>query len=87
MIVENNNRESNMVKINLYLTTSKFFAYLILVIGSVFSFVFKDGSVLISTFAAASAVIAVKTYTTSQIKKSEIEAGENLVPNDFVPNE
>ena len=61
-----------MVKINLYFTTSKFFAYLMLAIGTVYSFLFKDATVLMSTFAAASAIIAVKTYTTSQTDQAKI---------------
>lgn len=47
---------------NIYLTTSKTAAYLILLIGSVFAFIFKDGTTLISTFAATSAVLMTKTY-------------------------
>lgn len=66
------NNGNKMVKIALYFTTSKVFAYLILAIGSVYSFLFKDAAVLMSTFAAASAVIALKTYTTTQLDKAKI---------------
>lgn len=54
------------VKLLLNFTTSKFLAYLILLIGSAYAFVYKEPSVLIATFSAASAVIALKTYTTSR---------------------
>ena len=67
------------VKIALYFTTSKFAAYLILIIGTTYSFVFKDSNVLIATFAASSAVLAVKTYTTSKTEQNkEIENKKNV---------
>lgn len=53
------------VSMNIYLTTSKFAAYIILIVGSIFAFIYKDGTTLISTFAATSAVLMTKTYTQS----------------------
>lgn len=61
-----------MVKIDIYLTTSKTAAYLILLFGTIFSFIFKDGTVLISTFGATSAILMMKTYTTKKNSNSEI---------------
>jgi len=64
------------MKVNIEITLSKILAYLILIIGSIYSFVFQDATVLMSTFAAASTVIAVKTYTSSQERKKRIEFPE-----------
>lgn len=55
-----------MTKFNINFTTSKLLAYIILVIGSVYAFINKDSNVLIATFSAASAVIALKTWTASK---------------------
>lgn len=62
-----------MIKINMYMTTSKVLAFLILVIGSVYGFYFHDSSVLIATFAASSGVQALKTYTTSKTDQETIK--------------
>ncbi len=62
-------------------TPSKLLAYIIVVIGSVYSFIFKDSSVLISTFAASSAVIAMKTYTESRSRDKELEFRNKSVDN------
>jgi hypothetical protein len=48
-------------------------AFLVLIIGSVYGFYFKDPAVIISTFAAASSIMAVKTYTASRTKQKEID--------------
>ena len=66
------------VKIALYFTTSKFAAYLILVIGSTYSFVFKDSSALIATFTAVSGLLIVKTYTTSKTEQENNKNKETL---------
>jgi hypothetical protein len=68
----------NAVKIALYFTTSKFAAYLILIIGSVYSFVFKDSSALIATFTAVSGLLIVKTYTTSKTDQENNKNKENI---------
>jgi len=65
-----------MVKVSIDLTLSKLLAYLVLIIGSIYSFVFNDATVLISTFGAASAIIAVKTYTSSVERQKKIEFPE-----------
>lgn len=55
-----------MIKFYLNITTSKFLAYLIFIVGSIYGFYFNDSNVLIATFAASSAVTAVKSYTASR---------------------
>jgi len=64
------------MKLNLEITMSKILAYLVLIIGSIYSFIFKDPTVLISTFGAASAIIAVKTFTASKERQKELEYNE-----------
>lgn len=54
-------------------TLSKIMAFLVLAIGSVYSFYFKDAGVLIATFSAASAIIALKTYVSSREKVKRYE--------------
>jgi len=65
-----------MVRINVDITLSKLLAYIVLIIGSVYSFIFQDATVLISTFGAASAIITLKTYTSSQERKKRMEFPE-----------
>lgn len=48
--------------LNINLTTSKLAAYIILIIGATFSFIYVDGSVLLATFSATSAILMLKTY-------------------------
>lgn len=64
------------ISINLYLTTSKFAAYMILVIGSVFAFVNHDSGTLLATFSAVSAILMMKTYTTSKTEQATIMKGD-----------
>jgi len=64
------------MKINIEIILSKILAYLILIIGCVYSFVYQDATVLISTFGAASGVIVTKTVTSSQERKKRIEFQE-----------
>lgn len=61
------------MKFILNFTVSKLLAYLILLIGTLYSFLFKDPDILIATFSAASAIITLKTYTSSRerIKQNE----------------
>ena len=56
---------------DIYLTTSKLAAYLILIIGSIFSFVNSDASTLLGTFGATSAVLIMKSYNTSRVRIAE----------------
>lgn len=65
------------ININLYLTTSKLAAYIILIIGSVFAFMFKDGATLLATFSAVSAILMLKTYTQSRTTQKQIEYTKN----------
>ena len=60
-------------QVSLYFTTSKLLAYLVLLIGTIYAFVFHDSNVIIGTFAAASAVIATKTYTQSRTDQKQME--------------
>lgn len=57
------------------ITTSKLLAYAIFIVGSAYSFIFKDSNVLIATFAAASAVMAAKSYTASRERIREMDSG------------
>lgn len=61
-----------MVKIRLYLTTSKMAAYLILIIGTIFGFMFKDSGTLLATFSSVSAILMMKTYTQSKTEQTQI---------------
>lgn len=60
------------VKIDLYFTTSKLAAYLILAIGTIFSFINKDSSTLLATFSAVSAILMMKTYVTGRTEQHRI---------------
>ena len=73
-----------MVKISLYLTTSKFAAYLILVIGTIFGFYFKDSGTLLATFSAVSAILMMKTYVTGKTEQTQIN---NNVPISVPPEQ
>lgn len=66
-----------MVKFNLNFTTSKFMAYIILLVGSVFSFWFKDAATLLATFSSVSAILMLKTYTTSKTDQAQINKPDN----------
>jgi hypothetical protein len=61
------------LSVNIFLTTSKMAAYIILAIGTVFAFVFKDGYTLLATFSAVSAILITKTYTQSRTTQKQIE--------------
>lgn len=65
-----------MVKFSIDITLSKILAYLVLIIGSVYSFYFNDATILIATFSAASAIIAVKTYTSSVERQKQTEEND-----------
>jgi len=71
-----------MVKVSVDITLSKILAYLILLIGAAYSFMFQDATVLMSSFGAASAVIVAKTYTASQERKKRIEFQEPSTDDD-----
>lgn len=69
--------------INVYLTTSKFAAYVILAIGTTYSFVFHDSAVLLATFSAVSAILMMKTYTTMRTDMKRVETlptGNPVIP-------
>ncbi len=65
------------LNISINLTTSKFASYLILIIGSIFSFVFQDSGTLLATFSAVSAILMMKTYTTSKTEQVNIIKGDS----------
>ncbi len=67
------------ITINLNFTTSKLAAYLILLIGTVYSFYVKDGTTLLATFSAASAILMTKSYTQSKTDQALIN---NSTPVD-----
>lgn len=69
-----------MIKIQLFFTTSKTAAYIILLIGTIFSFIFKDSNTLIATFSAVSAILMMKTFQQSQIVKEELK--NNNIKNE-----
>lgn len=63
------------ITVSIYLTSSKILAFTVLIIGAVYSFIFVDAGVLIATFSASSAIIALKTYTSSSERKKKMETG------------
>jgi len=65
-----------MIEVDIKITLSKILAFLVLIIGSVYSFIFNDPAVMMSSFAASSSIIAVKTYTASRTKQKKIEHPE-----------
>lgn len=67
------------VKFKLLFTTSKVAAYIILMIGTTYSFMFKDGSILLATFSAVSAILMMKTYTNSKIEIKKGGNDENII--------
>lgn len=75
--------KNKYVTFALNFTTSKFMAYAIFVVGSTYAFLFKDANVLMATFAAASAVLATKTYTTSKERQKQMEFDPNFYENDY----
>ena len=70
-----------MIKVNINITLSKILAYLVLMIGTIYSYMFNDTTVLIATFSAASAIIALKTYTESRERQKQIEFDPEDGPN------
>lgn len=67
-----------MIKVNINITLSKIMAYLVLIVGTIFAYIFQDMTTLISTFAAATTLLGIKTYTASRerIKQMEYENGD-----------
>lgn len=77
-------RSSFSVTVNL--TTSKIAAFLILILGSIYSFQNNDAATLLATFSATSAILIMKTYqvrrsyqsyNNTQNEISEMEEDEN----------
>ena len=52
-----------MVKVDVLLTASKILAYIILTIGTIYSFIFHDASILITAFSCSAGLMGVKTFT------------------------
>lgn len=77
----------NSFRIQVFLTTSKLCAYIILIIGSVFAFVYQDGGVLLATFSAVSAILLMKTYTTSRTEQKKLEYTQTKPENLEKPDE
>ncbi len=61
------------MKIDIRITLSKILAYLVLIIGTLYSFIYQDSGVLIATFSAAATIIGIKTYTESKEKQKGIK--------------
>ncbi len=61
------------IEININITLSKILAFLVLIIGSVYSYMYQDASALIATFSAATTIIGLKTYMESKEKQKIIE--------------
>lgn len=56
-------------------TLSKTIAVIILIIGSVFSFVFGSGEVLISTFGITGGLLGLKSWNEAIIRKTRLNHG------------
>ena len=50
-----------MIKLSVTLTSSKIFAFIALIIGSVYAFMFKDPVVIMTTITASSALFSIKS--------------------------
>jgi hypothetical protein len=74
------------VKVVLYFTTSKFAAYLILAIGTTYSFMFQDAATLLATFSAVSAILMLKTWTQSRTDQKNIENSNTPTPIEKQPD-
>ena len=75
----------NSVRFNLSFTTSKMAAYLILFIGSVYSFWVKDGTTLLATFSAVSAILMTKSYVQSKTDQAVINNSTTPTPDPNNP--
>jgi hypothetical protein len=75
-------KSKNSFSINIYLTTSKFAAYAILIIGSIFGFIYKDGATLLATFTAVSAILMTKTYVQGKTDQATINTTDPNAPVD-----
>jgi len=65
------------VKVQIILTSSKILAFTVLIIGSVYAFIFHDTTALLSSMAASSSIIALKTFTASTERKKKMETNYN----------
>lgn len=74
--------QKNSFTVNLNFTTSKMAAYLILAIGTAYSFWVKDGTTLLATFSAVSAILMTKSYTQSKTDQAAINNQVPVDPND-----
>ena len=67
-----------MINFNINITASKLLAYLILLIGSAYGYLYQDTAVLIATFSAAGTVMGIKTYTEHRNKKRKNGDGPEI---------
>lgn len=51
------------ISFNIYITTSKLAAYLILIIGTIFAFVYNNSEVIIFTFSLSAGLLGLKTWS------------------------
>jgi hypothetical protein len=62
--------------IAIYLTTSKFLAYVIFAVGSVFAFINKNPEVFMFSSGIAASLHGLKTWQQSSIEKTKINNGQ-----------
>jgi len=63
----------NKISINITLTFSKVMAFLILCLGSIFSFMTKDSTVILATFSTVMIVLGIKQYQDRIKETNEIK--------------
>ena len=61
------------MKFILTFTLSKLLAYLVLLVGSAYAFMYKDSGVLIATFSASSAIIGLKTFMEGRVEAKRLQ--------------
>lgn len=61
-----------MFKINIFLTFSKIMSIIILILGTIFSFIYKNPEVIIFTLSLSSGLAGLKTWSEGLTKRKEI---------------
>ena len=69
------------VKTNIELTFTKLFSFLILTIGTIFAFIYKDPQVMMFALGLASGLAGLKNYSDMRIRSRELEYGKKSVDN------
>jgi hypothetical protein len=74
------------IDMSIYITASKFLAYMIFITGSVFSFVFNSSEVFMFCSGIAAGLHGLKSWQTSSIEKTKIKNGNSeIVPPQQEP--